>query len=379
MNLPGWSPRERAERDRFARAVERGLVDPATGSEPEDAELNRQLAVVGALRATGASLSPDEAARHRIHLGVTERLEAETEPGPAGRGRPRLAGLVAAAVTLLVALGGLGMLLSGSALPGDTLYDVKRAGETAALGLTFGDQAKAFKQLEFATGRLDELGELRETGAGDDAYRIALDDFDRDASAGVRRLNELMVDTGGQQLGELRVWVLAQTGKLAVVRPEIPPSALARYRTSYALLGRIDDRLTALAGRLGCYRITSGESDDLGALPAGGPCEPQPGAGQPLDRGQPPPATESSPDPDLRNVSVHPTSSMPLTSPETTTPATTAPGTPTTTTPSSAQPVAVAPPIVSPTGPRLPDSPPSPRPLLSIPPLVPGLPGIGVG
>ncbi|WP_246257561.1 DUF5667 domain-containing protein [Amycolatopsis anabasis] len=368
--MPGWSPRERAERERFARAVE------DEGFPLDDEELARQLSVVSALREIARDTGPDTAERLRIRARITDRLAA-----PEGkRRRPAVAAVWAGAFTLLVALGGLSLLLSKDALPGDALYGLKRAGESAALGLTFDDQAKALKQLEYAHGRLDELAEL---GSGGDhgAYTLALDDFDRDARAGVARLTALSVGSGGQQLGDLRTWAQRQASALAGARAAIPAAADGDYRESAVLLGRVADRVVALTNRLNCYRITSGESDDLGPLPAQGVCEPpvdprhdlQPGAEEPA----PIPTPTREPDrPEL------PAQQVTWAPPATTSgePSESARPTPTSApTTSSAAPTTVAPPIAATTGPRLPTMPPPPPPLISVPPLMTGVPGVGIG
>ncbi|WP_344431702.1 DUF5667 domain-containing protein [Amycolatopsis minnesotensis] len=362
MNVPGWPPRSRAEDEDFARAVDGGA--PST----EDDE----LAVVGALRGLGDLGTLDQATRHRIHSGIIERL------APAGeQDQPRrpqvLAGVLVAAAAAVLIVGALGMLLSKDALPGDTLYDVKRAGESASLGLTFDEQGKAAKYLEFAGTRLDELAALHGKGAAESGYRRVLADFTTDAANGAARLSVLGVEDGGVQLTELQGWTRQQATRLVTAKADLPPSASAGYETSVALLSRIDARAGALAARLQCYLITAGESDDLGAVPATGPCDP-PQGNQGTAQGEPPPATEPGPRQDLSDGTVPmPTQRFlsQLDSPAPTPPSPTAPGA------VSAPPV-IPPPIPTPTGPRLPSTPAKP-PLLSIPPLIPGLPGLGIG
>ena len=62
-------------------------------------------------------------------------------------------------------LGALTVLLSRGALPGEMLYSIKRASESAEIGLTSGQEAKGLKHLDFASTRLEEVSDLIERQA----------------------------------------------------------------------------------------------------------------------------------------------------------------------------------------------------------------------
>lgn len=302
----------------------------------------RELEIIARLRELRDVAAPDAAAREEIRRRIRRRA---MEPGPSARSRT-----IAAAAALLIALGGLGMVLSQDSLPGDVLYAVKRATESAELGLTLGESARADDHLRFAAIRLDELIAL----GSPDGRTMA--DFEREASAGAAGLTTLGVLGSGQELTDLRSWVHRQTAKG-------PPFAKVT-----GLLGRIDARARALSGRLDCYRITSGQSDDLGAVPATGVCQAPtdvfarpapaspPGSGPP---GPPPPE-------DLAAVR----SPVPVSRPPATRPVPPSRGGP--------APSAIDSPITAPIRARAPGAKPPPPPVLSIPPVLPGLPGAGV-
>lgn len=266
--------RERAEIDRFARALEPSPVR-------RDGEFADELALVGALRDLGAAGAPDLETRQRIRAEIAGRLETAAAT-PRRRWRPRTADLVAAALFLVLVLSGLTLVLSRNALPGDALYGVKRAGESTALGLTFGDQAKAQKHLEFATNRITELGELAEAGASPADYRTAYDDFAADLKAGVSQLAAVATsDSGGAQaLADVRLWARNQAARLA--SQPLPADAAPVFGDVRDLLGKVQERTSGLVARLNCYEITTGTSDDLGLLPATGECtaRPAPAAGE---------------------------------------------------------------------------------------------------
>jgi len=360
--VPRWFSEERAESERFARAVE----DPESGND-----FAAELALVGGLRELGMSESLDEETRRRIRAGIVERLSepAELAEEPVERRRhSAIGGLLVAAAAVLIALGGLGMLLSKDALPGDPLYGIKRAGESTALGLTFGQQAKAEKHLQFADNRLEELAELKDSGGDSADYLTGLTDFETDARAGVAQLTALATSNSGEQLASLRKWAQESAGQLYAESAAIPAAAVGRFSAMQSLLADIETRVTALSQRLGCYSITSGASDALGALPADGDCDqrPEPGGTQPSSGGTPsePAPPEDSAKGYLSTDNV-PSSETP-----------TQPTAPLRTTSNPAPPPVIAPPILPTTGPRLP-TPSTPRPpLISIPPLLPGLPPI---
>jgi len=351
--------RERAESERFARALEPSPVR-------RDGEFADELALVGALRELGAAGSPDLETRQRIRAEIAGRLETAAATTPRRRWRPRTADLVAAALFLFLVLSGLTLVLSRTALPGDPLYGVKRAGESTALGLTFGDQEKARKHLEFATNRITELGELATRDAGAADYRTAYDDFAADLRAGVAQLSAVATSDGGgtQALSDLRLWARNQAARLT--EQPLPADAAPVFGDVRDLLGKVQDRTTGLVARMNCYQITTGAFDELGPLPATGECTQRPA-----------PAAGSGP-----TASVSP-SSQESTSPAAT--GTQLPPSDATATPGIPAPTGgvTPPPVLG--GPVTTSRPPAPTtttsqpPLVSLPPLLPGLPPIIIG
>ncbi|MFC3449716.1 DUF5667 domain-containing protein [Amycolatopsis speibonae] len=360
MGVPGWFARERADGDRFA-----DLVDG--GAETPDDEFAHELALVGGLRELGAGGAPDAETRQRIRDEIAGRL-AEAEASPKRRGHA-VANLAAAAVALVLALGGITLLLSKDALPGDPLYGIKRAGESASLGLTFDERDKAKKHLEFAANRVGELDELTRQGAATGAYFTGLADFETDLRAGVSQLTSVVTDQGGQtRLAELRTWARQQSDRLGLQVGHAPAEARDKFAAARVLLDKVQTRTSDLGSRLVCYTITTGSSDELGAVPAAGDCVRNPGSSDavlpPVTLPAPSPAPAGSPSP----TSVPPSSAV-----DTATP--TGPLTP----PAGGTP----PPVVATPGPTTRTSPPAtttPKPpLISIPPLIPGLPPITIG
>jgi hypothetical protein len=283
------------------------------------------------------------------------------------RGRFAVAAL--AVLALVGTLAGMSVLLARDALPGDALYGVKRTAEAASLGFTFGDEPKALKHLEFAAARLSEIETLARrypnpADAPVGGYLTALSDFDNDATAGSRQLINLATRTDGRLLVSLRDWSTQQAGRLQQVAERLPEAARNRLTTSRAMLDRITARADALLLRMDCYQITSGSFDDIGALPATAPCEENPAVASSPSPPTVPVPTDSSGAPAGPE---QPSAPLPpgVATPEV--PPVPVPGA------TATVPLPTLPPVD--TGTVVPETPP----LIQVPPLLPGLPTVGIG
>lgn len=401
---PWWRLRQR---ERFARAVD---SLPDTGQSP-DPKLAGELAVVMMLRRSAAATAPTRDARERMRAAVLTQLP-EPEPQPklvpspvprtaAAQQKPaqqparktppprtegritgprgRFAIAMAAAFCLLLVLSGMTLFLSRNALPGDPLYGVRRTVESATLGMTSGDEAKGLKHLEFAGDAIGDVETLvaqypdvRNSPVGD--YLTAFADFDSDARAGTADLVGYAASNNDGVLSTLQDWASEQSNRIQQVQRSLPGQAVPASNDSLALLNRIVQRAGAISARNACYTITSGSTDDLGALPATGPCDKAPAVGATMSAtgvpgaggtitGQIPATPSVGADTGSRSAVTAPTT-IPFT-PETTAPAqtnhrnSTATVTPTTRTPGVTLPL--------------------PLPGVSVPPLLPGLPSLKVG
>ncbi|MGH3799873.1 MAG: DUF5667 domain-containing protein [Pseudonocardiaceae bacterium] len=274
--------------------------------EVSDRSFDRELAVVAALRQVGAqaeaTIGPDPAERERMRQRVMAEFSSVVHDGTSpvlplsnsrltSRGtsrnrrwipeeaRGRLVVAAAATLCLLMSLSGMSVLLSRDALPGDALYTFKRSAESAELGLTFGDQPKALKHLEFASARVSEIEMMAEHAdaagnwfAGQEKFVQLLDDFDADTAAGARLLTALATHGQANILSPLRSWAEQQETRLRAIRTALPLPANARLDGTLGLLDRVVARTSALGYRSDCTTVTSGTHDDLGLLPARDAC-----------------------------------------------------------------------------------------------------------
>ncbi|MET9228488.1 DUF5667 domain-containing protein [Lentzea sp. NPDC003310] len=296
-------------------------------------DLAEDLAIVELLRRM--DVGPDAEARERMRQRVL------TAPPPEKPlvlssvrrvgARARVAVAAAAVLCLLLSLTGMSVLLSRDALPGDPLYGIKRTTESASLGLTFGDEDKAFKHLEFATSRVTEMETLADRDSDSSAQLTALSDLDADAVEGARRLTEYATSSDQKALPVLNEWALAQYVKLGTLRSRLPDDARAHADTTMWLLASIAQRAHDLAARAGCDAVVSGSSDPLGPLPAKDPCasvvtDPnsspgsRPSSTQPVPSGLPVPSGSANPSVQPTQSVVPGTSTAPSAKPGTSTP-----------------------------------------------------------
>ncbi|GAB2824262.1 DUF5667 domain-containing protein [Lentzea nigeriaca] len=270
MDGKGSTPRWRhTEHERFARAVEGGPQPVG-----RDSDLADDLAIVALLR--GMDVGPDAETRARMKQRILTAPPPEKPlVGSSVRrvgARARLAVAAAAVLCLLMSLGGMSVLLSRDALPGDPLYGVKRTTESASIGLTFGDESRALKHLEFAASRVTEMETLADRSADQSAQLTALADLNSDAVEGARQFTTYATSSDEKALPALREWALAQYVKLGTLRPRLPGDAGAHADTTMWLLASIAQRAHDLAARAGCAAVVSGSSDKLGPLPSKDEC-----------------------------------------------------------------------------------------------------------
>jgi hypothetical protein len=200
---------------------------------------------------------------------------------PAGNGLRRRAVFVgSAALVMLLAVAGGGVFASHDSLPGDNLYALKRVAETAGLALTFDESAKARRHLDIATTRLDEVEKLvdrtPQAPVAPGVYASAIQEFDAAAGEGSRLLltSEESSTADAAALGDLRSWAAQEADRLSTLRPALPDTAAADAEGAIKLLDRLVGRTAALTARSSCSEVTSG-TDDLGPLPAAGACAPR--------------------------------------------------------------------------------------------------------
>lgn len=223
----GFTAHRRAEE--FDARVEGASAYDAT--DPRGAEL---LELVAALRS-----APEVHARPEFVSALRERLMVEAAtalvPDDVSRltlpeRRPARERRLAAVIGGIAIVGATTSLAvaSQSALPGDSLYPVKRAIEQAHTGLTVGEANKGATVLANATDRLDEVDQLTRQGSFGDELRIAdtLNSFTDQATEASDLLLADYAHTGSaSSIARLRDFAAASLTRLADLEPLVPADA----------------------------------------------------------------------------------------------------------------------------------------------------------
>jgi len=250
MTGPFWMRRRAAEE--FDAALSRPLT------ERDAQEFAELLALVRDLRAI-----PQPTPRAEFVSDLRDRLMAEADtallpraarpltvveqrlllPERSYRRDRRLAtvlgtaALVGATTSMAVA--------AQTALPGESLYPVKRALEDAQTGIARSDTAKGEALLANARGRLDEIRDLAERGnpASMSAVESTLGTFSDQAGEASEVLLAAYDKTGDEAvITELRSFTGSSVDRLSELEPLLPDSARDALVAAGARLAEIDRR-----------------------------------------------------------------------------------------------------------------------------------------
>ncbi len=306
------SKAELSKAERFA-----DLVDgPQLSQRPAAGEAADHLALVSALRSLDFDVRPSELTRirqrQRLVAMAAVRPTTVAESAEAGRHRARHAaahsvqaadpaGLLTrlrrftAHRRLVAGLAGLGVIVAAlgvlalfaqSAIPGDTLYTLKRGTEQARLALAGSEQEEGRVLLGLASTRMEEIVLLlaepaqvslsgsgvqaaaADTAAIADLLIATMETMDRQTTDGTSALTTAAVDAADlptlQFIGQ---WGVDQFSTLDRMGERMPQDAQPRADESKDLLQRVVQRLENLARYISCTCQEVSASDDLGPLP----------------------------------------------------------------------------------------------------------------
>ena len=263
---------ERRRAERFAELLDaRAGGTPVRSRDDELAEMADTAGAITAMRAP-ADATIDPVYRDRLRTRLVAVLDVqgpapETAPPVRRRSRvPRRVVIAGPALAGVLALSGIGAASTG-AVPGDTLYGVKRSTESAQLTLASSDVNRGRLFLDFARTRVHEADAV--VGSAQ-AVRKTMDDMDEASRAGTRLLGKAAVDKQDRApLDALDAFVLAQRADLATLLPKLGPDGRDRALDSLVLLEQIQGRSLDLRGSLLCTTGYAGQgsTDELGPLP----------------------------------------------------------------------------------------------------------------
>jgi hypothetical protein len=263
--------------------------------------------------ASAPTLAPTAGFRAELRqqlVGVTPRLVSEGGAGPTDSEAPtahrtttawvrlrRPVTILLSTAAVFVALLGTAVFLSGRALPGDSLYGVKRASENVGLSLSSSDTSRGKQYLSLAGTRADEVSDLLgqagalgaesgpAAGAAIGAHTAklitsTLDTQDSQTKSGASLLNTQSLRTASAvPLRDLLKWAPSQQERMQSILARIPPGALHdRAVASLQVLDAATTRSKTLEPLVAapCQATTS--SDEYGPIPVAGCTAPAPSA-----------------------------------------------------------------------------------------------------
>lgn len=240
--------------DEFNRLLE-------SGAGTDDPVAGPLLAVAEALSAMPGSEGPRPEFRTalRQRLVAVATVQGVGAPAESSISRARAATgswrfqrrLTALAAGAAVVTGVSGVALGASrSLPGDPLYGMKRAAESAQLAGTTGTEARGKRHLEFARTRLGEVQDL----AGDGSPKVlvnTLHDMDVETRDGANDLFAAYRDSGSAEpLRALDRFTHEQYSQLQALLPQLPATVQPSARSSLALLAVIaNDNVATATGK----------------------------------------------------------------------------------------------------------------------------------
>jgi hypothetical protein len=260
------------------------------------AELRAQLvAVAPRLVAEGPVVEtrrPTEPASKPLHAAKPAKSRLGTAAGWTSRisiARP-LAAVTAVVAVFALLLGG-AVLVSKKALPGDTLYSLKRANENVALSLAPDDAAKGREYLKLARTRAEEVSALMlrtSSMAGSSGASAAggvnastatlisktLDAADSETRSGAKLLDAAAVRSGSADpLKALTSWAPSQLARLQGIAVRLGSGPLHdRVAASSTVTSQAFSRAKALHADLGCNCLSKTTTDELGPMPCTTDC-----------------------------------------------------------------------------------------------------------
>jgi hypothetical protein len=195
---------------------------------PQFPDLRAYLNAAVVLQATQSlSLSPD--VEQRIEARLRQRVsELSIAPSPVARPSRRPVGLrwvVAPGLAVSLLLAGIGTTAAAGSNPGDLLYGVKRAEETAQVFLS-PDSARASAYAGLARHRLDEMTVVLQRGNPDASTVNKLSgDLTEQTSAALAFVDDAPAERQADILNNLVQMTSEQQAVLASVQQVAPPEA----------------------------------------------------------------------------------------------------------------------------------------------------------
>ncbi|MEI8407606.1 MULTISPECIES: DUF5667 domain-containing protein [unclassified Kribbella] len=155
--------------------------------------------------------------------------------------------LVASTAALVLLGGGIGSAAAAQqAMPGDTLYGMKRGIENVATNVGVGDDSRGRRDLEHAMTRLSEVRALAESGGDVGTINSTLDDFSAQARKGVSRLvASYQQDGDAGSITAVTQFITSARQALGELAPKLPPESLKSAVEALATIEQLAQHTSA--------------------------------------------------------------------------------------------------------------------------------------
>jgi Domain of unknown function (DUF5667) len=263
--------RARARAETFAHAVDHGPRHSSRLSD--DPELTTAVELVGRLRTAGAvAPRPEFTAelRHRLLEQAAARAaktptvvrsspDSWEEPPPREdddasvtvirhhHRHGRRIRLVASTAALVLLGGGIGSAAAAQqAMPGDTLYGVKRSIENVSTQVSVGDNSRGRRDLEHAMTRLAEVSALVESSGNIATVNSTLNTFSTQARRGVSRLvASYQQDSDITSITAIATFITSARQAIGELAPKLPPASLKAAVEALATIEQLSQHTVA--------------------------------------------------------------------------------------------------------------------------------------
>jgi hypothetical protein len=262
--------RARARAETFAHAVDHGPRHSSRLSD--DPELTTAVELVGRLRTAGAvAPRPEFTAelRHRLLEQAAARAaktptvvrsspDSWEEPPPREdddasvtviqhHRHGRRIRLVASTAALVLLGGGIGSAAAAQqAMPGDSLYGVKRSIENVSTQVSVGDNSRGRRDLEHAMTRLAEVSALVRNGDNVATVNSTLNTFSAQARRGVSRLvASYQQDSDITSITAAATFITSARQAIGELAPKLPPASLKAAVEALATIEQLSQHTVA--------------------------------------------------------------------------------------------------------------------------------------
>ena len=262
--------RARARAEAFAHAVDHGPRHSSRHSD--DPELVEAVELVGRLRTAGAvppgpvfrayprprllARAPARAATTTTPTMVRSLPDSSDDP-PGGEDvdasvtdirhrHGRRIRLVACTAALVLLGGGIGSAAAAQqAMPGDTLYGMKRSIENVSTNVSVGDDSRGRRELQHAMTRLSEIDAMVENGGDVTTINSTLDDFSAQARKGVSRLvASYQQDGDATSITVVTTFITGARQAIGELAPKLPPESLKAAVEALATIEQLAQHTT---------------------------------------------------------------------------------------------------------------------------------------